>query len=613
MLRTVAQALGFMTSKERLKYYSFLALRSFVAFFDLVGILAIGFLATSIALFVTLGSDSSRVIEFGGQTIPAVNAQTLPIIAGSILVLFFAKAVVSILLTRQLAYFLAHVEARAARTVAEGVFGSNLIEARLHSREEIYFAVQSGSPAAFNTALNAFGTIIAEGLLFVLVIGSFLAVDPMAALGALGYFALIAAIIQLFIGNLMQRSSTRIAEGSVAAITAIGDLSEVFREATVLGNKAFFFSKVHAARIRTASSTASQLTLGGMPRYIVETALIIAVAMFVLWQSASGDLVKAAGTLGVFLSGGLRLTASLLPLQSALLSIKQSVPIAKTALKFLTAKSESRPDSSAHHQASSVSNSPVKVELRGVNFRYPNAQEPTLSTIDMCIQPGQQVAFIGPSGAGKSTIADLVLGLLKPSSGELLIDGQEPQEVIDRNPGRLGYVPQRPGMISGTVAENIALGVPSGQVDQTRLQSAIASAHLRDVLSELPEGEQSDLGKRKDELSGGQLQRVGLARALYTKPGLLVMDEATSALDAESEHEINKALDEMRGKVTVVLIAHRLNTVQRSDVVFLIEAGRITASGSFPELLRTNQTVQNLAKLMSIEVVDENEPLSLEQ
>jgi ABC-type bacteriocin/lantibiotic exporter with double-glycine peptidase domain len=115
------------------------------------------------------------------------------------------------------------------------------------------------------------------------------------------------------------------------------------------------------------------------------------------------------------------------------------------------------------------------------------------------------------------------------------------------------------------------------------------------------------LGKRKDELSGGKLQRIGLARALYSKPGLLVMDEATSALDAESENEINKALDGMRGEVTVILIAHRLNTVQRSDMVFLVEEGEITAAGTFPELLKSNKTVQSLAKLMSIDSGDDPE------
>ena len=604
MLKTVSQSLGFMTPGERAKYYSFLGLRSFVALFDLLGILAIGFLATSIALFITLGSDSSRIIEFGGLIIPAVTAQTLPIVAVLILVLFVAKAIISIFLTRQLAYFLARVEARAARTVAARAFGSGLGEARLHSREEIYFAVQAGSPAAFNSVLNSVGTIVAEGLLFVLVIGSFLSVDPQSALGALVYFALIAAVIQLFIGNLMQKAAIKTSEGAVAANVAIGDLYEVLREATIFGKKAFFLDQIYAARIRTSGSAASQLTLGGMPRYIVETALIIAVALFVLWQSASGDLVKAAGTLGIFLSGGLRLTASLLPLQSALLAIRQSIPVAGKALKFLTAEYESQPVVQSQDALASGEKEAVEVELRDVSFNYPDSDSITLTGINLEIKAGQQVALIGPSGAGKSTLADLILGLLKPNSGVLLIDGQDPEEVTSKHPGRLGYVPQSPGMVSGTVSENIALGVPADQIDQTGLVEAIASAHLAEVLSQLPEGINTNLGKRKDELSGGQLQRIGLARALYSRPGLLVMDEATSALDADSENEINKALDDMRGKVTVVLIAHRLNTVQRSDVVFLVENGTITASGTFPELLKSNGSVQNLARLMSIDDVE---------
>jgi ATP-binding cassette subfamily C protein len=158
-------------------------------------------------------------------------------------------------------------------------------------------------------------------------------------------------------------------------------------------------------------------------------------------------------------------------------------------------------------------------------------------------------------------------------------------------------------MISGTISQNIALGVDPSEIDRQRLSQAISDAHLTDLIDSLPMGIETDIGKRKDELSGGQLQRIGLARALYSNPKLLVMDEATSALDAESENEINKALDEMRGKVTVVLIAHRLNTVQRSDKVFLMEQGTISAFGTFQELLRENETVKHLAQLMSIQTV----------
>jgi ATP-binding cassette subfamily C protein len=155
-------------------------------------------------------------------------------------------------------------------------------------------------------------------------------------------------------------------------------------------------------------------------------------------------------------------------------------------------------------------------------------------------------------------------------------------------------------MIAGTIAENIALGVAVDKIDNDKLTRAISDAHLTDFIESLPDGLSTDLGKRKDELSGGQMQRIGLARALYTGPKLLVMDEATSALDAKSENEINRALEDMRGKVTVILIAHRLNTVQHADVVFLLEGGKVVASGKFSHLLETNPLIRSFAELMAV-------------
>jgi ATP-binding cassette subfamily C protein len=341
-----------------------------------------------------------------------------------------------------------------------------------------------------------------------------------------------------------------------------------------------------------------------MPRYIVETALIIAVAIFVLVQSATGDLVSAAGIVGVFLSGGLRLTASLLPLQSALLNIKQVIPQASRALDLLVLRKLRANTGSLQTGSGSQQSGPMTIDVKNVNFNYPAAIGNSLTDVSFSVSAGQQVALIGPSGAGKSTMADLITGLLEPSSGSVSVDQANPKEVIQKSPGKIAYVPQKPGIVSGTILENIALGVPIDEVNQDLLKQAIQNSQLSSVINQLPDGVNTDLGKRRDELSGGQLQRIGLARALYTQPGLLVMDEATSALDADSENEINKALDAMRGKVTVVLIAHRLNTVQRSDQVFLMEQGKITGSGTFSELLQSSQTVQGLAKLMAIDSVD---------
>jgi ATP-binding cassette subfamily C protein len=155
--------------------------------------------------------------------------------------------------------------------------------------------------------------------------------------------------------------------------------------------------------------------------------------------------------------------------------------------------------------------------------------------------------------------------------------------------------------VSGTILENVALAEDVRQIDRGQALEAIRLAHLTDFIHELPGGLDTPLGKLQDGLSGGQMQRLGLARALYTKPGLLVMDEATSALDAESEAEIQKALDEMRGKVTVVLIAHRLNTIQHADKVILIEDGQVKDSGTFKELVARNPSVETVVDLMRVE------------
>ncbi len=597
MRSVLKNSIGFMSARERIKLYVFFAFRALVSLFDLAGILAIGLLATSAALFLTEGSDPDREISLGPLVFASVSSQSLPIIAGLILALFVGKAVASILLTRQLAHFLARIEARAAHTISINAFGKGLESARLNSRDEVMYAVQAGSPSAFNSILNAAGTFIAEGSLFVLVLATFFAVDVVVAFGAVIYFGIIGVLIQIFVGRVMQKASTKVTKGTIEANEGLSDLAEVIREATILGRQKFYFDKIYASRLKTSASTATQYVLGGMPRYIIETSLIIAIAVFLIFEASRSDLASSAATLAIFLSGGLRLTASLLPLQSALLTIKQAIPPAERALEIIAMK----PGKTPEFLEAKVRQEPIALEVTNLNFSFSGSQSKVLENISLSIKPGSQVAFIGESGAGKSTLADLVLGLLTPTTGTILIEGENPSSFLAKQPGQVGYVPQQPGLVNGTIAQNIALGHGDDDIDYQRLISAIKDSHLEKLITSLPQGVNTDIGKRKDELSGGQIQRIGLARALYTQPKLLVMDEATSALDAESENEINKALDEMRGRVTVILIAHRLNTIQRSDTVYLMDQGQILDQGTFSSLYERNEKVRRLAKLMKIE------------
>jgi ATP-binding cassette subfamily C protein len=244
---------------------------------------------------------------------------------------------------------------------------------------------------------------------------------------------------------------------------------------------------------------------------------------------------------------------------------------------------------------------PLRVEFDAVSFSYPDSLESVLQNVSFKIEPGSQVALMGPSGAGKSTIADLLCGVLRPKSGSITIGESGTQADFSNTRNRVSYVPQRPGLVSGTLLENLALSQPLDRIDRTKAREALKKANLIDLIESLPQGLDTSLGAQKDNLSGGQMQRLGLARALYSNPGLLVMDEATSALDAQSEAEIQKALDSMRGKVTVVLIAHRLNTIQHADKVILVEEGSVKDSGTFKELIARNPSVERVVDLMRVE------------
>jgi ATP-binding cassette subfamily C protein len=606
MVRCLQDALGFLTRPERIKFFAFLTSRSLLALFDLFGILAIGFLSASAALFASTGSAQNKSLDFLGLSLPAINGNTFIVWTLAILFIFLTKSILSIYLTRKIALFLANIEARSAREITKRIFHAKAKLINSYSKEDIYFMVQIGSQNAFNYLLNYLTTVISEGFLFVVILVVFLLFDPLSAFAALIYFGLIGLIMHYLIGKRMYRAGEKVADETRLSNTLIGDLSDVIDNLTLVNRVEVFLNRIYQSRKRVASNFANQYVLNGIPRYVIETSLLIAIGVYFVLQSSRDNLVEAAAALGIFLTGGLRLTASLLPLQSALIAMKGAIPAANSALAILKSKPLDISSTVSSNASLNVNlNEGLKIDLINVGFRYPNTSIPQIDRVNLQIKSGQQVALIGPSGSGKSTIAELILGLLTPSSGDVFINGLRPGEIPKNYPGLLSYVSQSPGMTTGTILENIALGLSLEQVDESLLNYSINAAHLSKLITSLPDGVNTQLGKHKNELSGGQLQRIGLARALYSQPKLLVMDEGTSGLDAESEQEINKALDKLRGTVTVVLIAHRLNTVQRSDQVFLIEDGGIAASGTFSELIKSNDRVKRFASLMAIEGSEE--------
>jgi ATP-binding cassette subfamily B protein len=222
-----------------------------------------------------------------------------------------------------------------------------------------------------------------------------------------------------------------------------------------------------------------------------------------------------------------------------------------------------------------------------------------LRDLEIAIQPGERIAFVGSTGSGKTTTSDLILGLLAPTKGRLLVYGQD----LQANPGlvaawqlRVAHVPQSIYLSDASFAANIAFGVPDAQIDQHRVRRAAEQAQIAELIESSSEGYAAMVGERGVRLSGGQRQRIGLARALYKQAELLVLDEATSALDNRTEAEVMAAIEGLDRQITVILIAHRLSTVQRCDRILLLEQGRIAGLGSYSQLLADNAAFQRLAR-----------------
>ena len=228
-----------------------------------------------------------------------------------------------------------------------------------------------------------------------------------------------------------------------------------------------------------------------------------------------------------------------------------------------------------------------KVEMRNLTFNYPNTITPSLRDVNIVVRKGETVGFVGPSGSGKTTLVDVILGLLPQTSGELLIDGVEMQEHNLEWQSTIGYVSQAIYLTDDTVRRNVAFGIAEKDVDEVALERALRSAQLWEFVDTLPDKTHTIVGERGVRVSGGQRQRIGIARALYHEPQVLVLDEATSSLDIETETEVMSAIRALQGFKTILIVAHRLSTVQHCDRLYRIEDAQIVAEGSFNELTKS--------------------------
>lgn len=519
---------------------------------------------------------------------------------------FVLKTLIGVGLLRITTLFLAVQEARAARRIAQFLYTRSLSQFSDLSIGEMQWILSRSTAVAVTSLLFAGATVATEIALFVAVFIAIFSFNSTAAIAMLVYFLLLVLSYQLVLKGSLRRLGKRLSENGIRLNQVVLDMSSAFREIVTGGKAPIFLREFAELRHRQARDSGLNRFLLGMPRYVVEISLVIGVFLVLLFETFLSVDDSRYGLSAVILAGGARLIAAIIPLQNAVSDIRINRPQADKALALIRRLSLGDGSlgvdglgSAEEGSGSSQGPGPLRIDCSSATFYFSEQKVPAVENVTFSVEPGEFVALIGPSGAGKTTIANLVAGLEKPKRGTVTVGGLEPSKIWNRQVGGIGYVGQRPEMVSGTVEANVALGVPPASIERERVEQSLILAGLG---PELERGElrvAGSIGEQKTELSQGQLQRIGIARALYSQPGLLILDEATSSLDAETEHAISNTIYGLKGKVTLLVIAHRLATVKKADNVLLVQSGGIVDSGDFADLYERSAVVRRYADLLS--------------
>ena len=338
--------------------------------------------------------------------------------------------------------------------------------------------------------------------------------------------------------------------------------------------KAHYFHISESARMNQFQSTLQQI-----PRLWLELLGVLGLVTLVLVMiNQEREISTILPMLGLFAAAAFRL----MPSVNRILSAVQQLRYGYSSLDVLSEELSLSVEISKKNKSTELTN---KIELNQLSYSYPGSNIPSLSEISFEILKGQTIGIIGPSGSGKSTLVDVVLGLLPPTDGVVKIDNQDIQLDLRGWQDQLGYVPQSIYLTDDSIRRNIAFGLAEEQIDNAAVNKAIKAAQLENYISSLPSGVDTIVGERGVRLSGGQRQRIGIARALYHDPDILVLDEATSALDNITEQEVMKAIDELHYSKTIIIVAHRLSTVENCDSIYKLEKGRVVAKGTPAEII----------------------------
>lgn len=597
---SVRACLQILSRADRIKIVFVVIIQMFTGFLDLLAVAAIGVLGALAVNGIQSknpGTRVEKVLNLLGVGDFSFQKQ-VAIIGLSAMFLMICRTFFSIFFTRKTLFFLSHQSARISSDLFAKLLSKPMLFHQKRSNQDTLYSVTNGISTILLGVVGSIVSIVSDLSSLLILLAGLFVLSPNVALGTILLFSLIGLGLFKLLHEKVRKFGEANTSLSVLSNEKILEVLTSYRESVVRNRRYYYSENVRNKRYELAKIQAELQFLPHISKYIIETAMVVGGLCLCAAQFALSDASHAVATLAVFLAAGTRIAPAIMRIQQGAITIKGSLGASTNTLKLIQELNHTLPIAQSVETKPNHFGFMPSVVLSNVSLTYPNGSKPAIRIGSLEITPGSFVAIVGPSGAGKTTLVDLILGILVPNTGRILISGKSPIECIQTWPGAIGYVPQDVSIIRGTILDNVTLGYPVSGIEKPRVLDALKVAQLEEFVGTLPKGLDTEVGERGSQISGGQRQRLGIARAMYSQPLLLVLDEATSALDGQIEAEISGAIQNLKGRTTVIAIAHRLSTVINADQLIYISDGEIIAQGTFEEVRKLVPDFDKQAKLM---------------
>lgn len=598
MLKTIRELFSLLSTKQRKQFFILQVLVVIMAFVELLSIAAIApFMALVGDLsLLTKPGVYSTVYQFTGIT----NPMEFLFYAGVLVLLALAfSTVVSMFTVWRLSLFGTKFGIELADRLYEHYMQQNWLFHAGGSSAQLTKQISTEAMRVSNSIIQPLMQMNARIVLVFFITITILLLDPMIALLGLMLFLLAYVLLYKIVKKKLHKNGSNLSKVSTERFRLMNEGFGGIKDILLLNRQYDFTNRFQKSGIVMASAQSSNISISQLPRYFMELIAFGAMIglVLVLIKSRQGNLAEVLPLLAVYALAAFKLLPALQQIYfsvtqikgnlAAFESIKDDLALSQKANSKVSLEPDNTPRLPFNYQ----------INFSDITFMYPGKSKPAIQNLNMIIPVNSTVGIVGSSGSGKSTTIDLLLGLLDSQQGALLIDDMpitaDNKRIWQQS---IGFVPQSIYLSEGTIAENVAFGLPNKEIDPAQVSKALELAHLTDLVNELPDGIHTKVGERGVQLSGGQRQRIGIARALYNNADILIFDEATSALDGITEKIIMEAIHDFSGKKTIIMIAHRLKTVSQCDIIFMMEQGKVVDQGTYQHLIATNEKFRQMAE-----------------